>query len=66
LNPEKAFGEVISQEKLAEIADLDRTFISLMERGKRQPSLSSILVLAKALEIPAAKLVQLVQKKMKP
>jgi hypothetical protein len=32
---------------------------------KRQPSLSSILVLAKALEIPASKMVQLVEKKMK-
>lgn len=28
----------LSQEKLAEIANLDRTYISLLEHGKRNPS----------------------------
>lgn len=62
----KAFGLVlkkirtekgISQEKLALNTDLDRTFISLLERGHRQPSLESILKLANSLNIPAHELI---------
>ena len=41
----------ISQEKLAELCDLDRTYISLLERGIRQPTLSTIFRLANALGI---------------
>ena len=40
----------LSQEKLAELAGLDRTYISLLERGLRQPTLSTIFELAKALD----------------
>ena len=40
-----------SQEALALICGLDRTFISLLERGQRQPTLSSIFAIADALEI---------------
>lgn len=32
----------ISQEKLAEIADLDRTYVSGVERGKRNASIGSL------------------------
>lgn len=39
----------LSQEKLAELADYDRTYISLMERGLRQPTLTTIFKLSKAL-----------------
>jgi transcriptional regulator with XRE-family HTH domain len=39
----------ISQEKLAFSVNLHPTYISLLERGKRQPSLSVIFKLAKAL-----------------
>lgn len=46
----------ITQEQLAALADFDRTYISLLERGKRNPSLTSIYRLAIALEIPAATL----------
>ncbi len=55
MRPEQAFGIVLrdlrrarslSQESLALESDLDRTFISLMERGLRQPSLTTILELA--------------------
>jgi len=42
----------LSQEALAEKCHFDRTYISLIERGKRQPLLSSIFVFAIALEIP--------------
>lgn len=41
----------IAQEKLAELAELDLTYISLLERGKRNPTLSCIARLAKVLEV---------------
>ena len=72
--PEVVFGYILktlrlknklSQEKLAEICDLDRTFISLLERGKRQPTLKTIINISRALEISSEELVGLVSKKMK-
>jgi transcriptional regulator with XRE-family HTH domain len=41
----------ISQEELAFRADLDRTYISGIERGRRNPSLQSMQRLAAELEI---------------
>ena len=55
MRPEQAFGIVLrdlrqarslSQEALALESGLDRTFVSLLERGLRQPSLTTILQLA--------------------
>jgi CheY-like chemotaxis protein len=46
----------LSQEKLAELAGLHRTYISDVERGARNPSLGSIEKLAHALEVPIAEL----------
>jgi len=46
----------ISQEKLAEIAEIHRTYISSIERGERNPSLENIEKLAKALDISIADL----------
>lgn len=40
-----------SQEQLADIVNLDRTYISLLERGKRNPSIGTINSLSKALDI---------------
>jgi transcriptional regulator with XRE-family HTH domain len=48
----------LSQEKLAEIAGFDRTYISLLERGVRNPSLVNIVRLAKALNITPDKLLK--------
>ncbi len=71
---EEAFGEVIrylrksnniSQEKLALISKLDRSFISLMECGHKQPSLITIFQLSKALNLPASKLISLTEEKIK-
>ena len=43
-----------SQEQLAERADLDRTYISGIERGVRNLSLNSVVRLAKALKTTAS------------
>jgi transcriptional regulator with XRE-family HTH domain len=62
----QAFGEVlrdyrtkagISQENLALKADLDRTYISLLERGLRQPTLETLFRLAGVLEIAPATII---------
>ncbi len=67
MTPEKAFGQILkkyrtsqrlSQEKLALECDLDRTFISLLERGKRQPSLGSLILISERLGITASKMVK--------
>ncbi len=41
----------LSQEKLAEKCDFDRTYISMLERAKRNPSYLNLLKLAKGLDI---------------
>jgi len=46
----------ISQEELAERADLHRTYIADIERGTRNVSLENIEKLTKALQIPIATL----------
>ena len=38
----------ISQEHLAELADIDRTYPSLMERGLRQPTIGRVISIADA------------------
>jgi transcriptional regulator with XRE-family HTH domain len=42
----------VSQETLAEIATVHRTHLAALERGRREPHLSMLLVLADALEVP--------------
>jgi len=70
LKPEKAFGQILrerrknikfSQEKLSQESGLDRTYISLLERGLRQPSLTSILQLSKALKVSSVEIVSAVE-----
>jgi transcriptional regulator with XRE-family HTH domain len=51
----------LSQEKLALEADVDRTFVSLLERGERQPTLSTLWRLAGALGVAPSELVRLVE-----
>ncbi len=50
----------LSQEKLAEFCDLDRTYISLLERGLRQPTITTLFKLSDALNIKPSELVELV------
>ena len=73
LTIEEAFGEVIrnlrkaqqfSQEKRAEVSNLDRSFISLLECGHKQPSLITIFQIAKAFNISASKIMSLVEKQL--
>jgi transcriptional regulator with XRE-family HTH domain len=61
-----AFGRVLresrrergfSQEHLAELADLDRTTPSLLERGLRQPTLGVVFLLGRALGVDPRELV---------
>jgi len=73
LTIEEAFGKAIrelrkaqgiSQEQLAEASNLDRSFISLLECGRKQPSLITIFQLAKALNISASEMLSLVEAKV--
>jgi len=55
----------ISQEKLAELCNLDRTYISLLERGLRQPTLSTLFKISNALEIALSELIKIVENENK-
>jgi len=46
----------ISQERLAHLSGLDRTYVSGIERGERNPSLTNILKLVDALDISLSEL----------
>lgn len=48
----------LTQEKLAEKCGLDRTYISLLERGKRNPSYTNLLKVAAGLEISISELMK--------
>jgi transcriptional regulator with XRE-family HTH domain len=52
----------LSQSELALKTDLDRTFISLLERGERQPSLTTLFQIAKVLKTPPSDLVRQVER----
>ncbi len=52
----------ISQEALALSANVDRTFVSQMERGIRQPTLTTLCKLSEALDILPSTLVARMEK----
>lgn len=53
-----------SQERLALDAELDRTYISLLERGLRQPSMKSIFLIAGALDVRASEIVEAIEQEL--
>lgn len=48
----------ISQEKLAELSKLDRTYISSVERGQRNIGILNIIKIANALNVNACSLLE--------
>ena len=48
----------LSQEKLAEICNFDRTYISLLERSKRNPSVLNLHKLSVGLKTSLSKLLE--------
>jgi transcriptional regulator with XRE-family HTH domain len=70
-DPRIAFGKAvrklrlakgISQEKLAELADIHRTYIGDVERGTRNIGLVNMTRIATALDVPLSRLVQEMEK----
>jgi transcriptional regulator with XRE-family HTH domain len=69
---EERFGSVlqqlrkekgVSQEELGLESGYHRTYISLLERGKKSPSLRTIFQLAKALHVDPSEFLERIQKK---
>ena len=70
-SPHAAFGQVLrkhrlaagmSQEQLGLEADVQRNFISLIETGQNQPTITTIFKLAGALNLKPAKLISETEK----
>ncbi len=47
----------LSQEKLAALADIDRTYLSKIERGLSSPTVDKFLDLCRALDVQATKVI---------
>jgi transcriptional regulator with XRE-family HTH domain len=65
--PAKAFGKAlrefrktrdVSQERLGLTAGLDRTYISLVERGLRSPTIRTVVLLAEVLGVRPSEIVR--------
>lgn len=65
-----AFGRILqakrlqvglSQEQLSQQCNLDRTYISLLERGLRQPTIASLFSISKVLGIKPSELIKLTE-----
>ena len=70
LDPGLAFGRVLravrketglTQEQLALAAGLDRTFVSMVERGVNQPTIRTIFRFASVLGVTPSRLVELTE-----
>ena len=73
MEPAVAFGRILrrlrteaglTQEELGFEADLRRTYISILELGQQQPTLTTIIKIAKALKVSAQQFVGLVEKEI--
>ena len=70
----KVFGEVlkdlrnevgISQENLAYESELDRSFISMLERGLRLPTIATLFQLSKALKKTPSEIIGIIEDRYK-
>jgi len=70
---EKIFGQVlkkireengITQEALALQSELDRTYISLLERGLRMPTIATLFKMAPALKKTPSEIILIVEQKL--
>ena len=52
----------LSQEKLAELAEVDRTYVSMIERSKRQPTLEVAQRIADALNVRLSEIIRRAEK----
>lgn len=73
MEPAEAFGQVLreervkkglTQEGLGFEAGIRRTYVSILELGQQQPSLTTIFKVAKALDLTSAELVGLVEQRV--
>ena len=71
--PTVIFGEVLqelrlrralTQDKLAELAETERSHISALERAEKGPALATIFSLAAALGMPAGELIGMVESRL--
>lgn len=51
----------LSQEELAHISNVHRTYLGGVERGERNPTLRTLLKLAEALQLPLSDLVRVME-----
>jgi transcriptional regulator with XRE-family HTH domain len=74
VSPETAFGRVLrdarksrslSQDELGAMSGYHRTYIGLLERGEKSPSLRTIFNLAATLDVTASALVRDTEKLLK-
>jgi transcriptional regulator with XRE-family HTH domain len=52
----------LSQERLAELAALDRTYISGLEAGRRNPALTTLQRVASGLDVDLSELIKTAEK----
>ncbi len=73
MEPAVAFGRVLrqlrldaglTQETLGFEADLRRTYVSILELGQQQPTLTTVLKLAKGLGVSASDLIAMVEEEI--
>jgi len=55
---DRRLAKSLSQEALAEVADFDRTYVSLLERGERNPSFTNLCRIAEALGVTPSELLE--------
>ena len=70
---EAAFGRAVrevreargvSQERLARAASLDRTYVSMIERGRRSPTIRVLMRIAEALQVRPSKIIAWMERMM--